>query len=38
MLLGGAAIVLGAITVVFFKWQAEMERQEGGRELRGLGD
>ena len=35
MLLGGAAIVLAAITVVFFKWQAEMEREElqgsGGR-------
>jgi putative membrane protein len=29
MLLGGAAIVLGAISVVFFKWQAEMEREEG---------
>lgn len=28
MLLGGAAIVLGAITVVFFRWQAEMEREE----------
>ena len=33
MLLGGAAIVLGAISVVFFKWQAEMEREEmEGRE------
>jgi putative membrane protein len=33
MLLGGAAIVLGAISVVFFKWQAEMEREEReGRE------
>ncbi|HEY9448400.1 MAG TPA: cytochrome c oxidase assembly protein, partial [Gemmatimonadaceae bacterium] len=30
MLLGGAAIVLGAISVVFFKWQAEMEREERG--------
>jgi putative membrane protein len=30
MLLGGAAIVLGAISVVFFKWQAEMERDERG--------
>jgi len=28
MLLGGAAIVLGTITVVFFKWQAELEREE----------
>jgi putative membrane protein len=28
MLLGGAAIVLGAISVVFFRWQAEMERDE----------
>jgi putative membrane protein len=28
MLLGGAAIVLGAISVLFFKWQAEMEREE----------
>lgn len=28
MLLGGAAIVLGAISVVFFRWQAEMEREE----------
>jgi cytochrome c oxidase assembly factor CtaG len=33
MLLGGAAIVLGAISVVFFRWQAEMEREEReGRE------
>jgi putative membrane protein len=29
-LLAGAAIVLGAITVVFFRWQAEMERSEVG--------
>lgn len=28
MLLGGAGIVLGAISVVFFKWQAQMEREE----------
>jgi putative membrane protein len=28
MLLGGAAIVLGTITVVFFRWQAELERSE----------
>ena len=28
MLLGGAAIVLGAISVVFFKWQAEEEGEE----------
>jgi hypothetical protein len=28
MLLGGAAIVLGAISVVFFRWQAEEEREE----------
>jgi putative membrane protein len=28
MLLGGAAIVLGAISVAFFKWQAQMEREE----------
>ena len=35
MLLAGAAIVLGAISVVFFRWQAEMEREEGmeSREL-----
>ncbi len=33
MLLGGAAIVLGAISVAFFKWQAQMEREEmEGRE------
>ena len=29
MLLAGAAIVLGAISVVFFRWQAEEEREEG---------
>lgn len=28
MLLAGAAVVLGAITVVFFRWQAEVEREE----------
>jgi len=28
MLLAGGAIVLGTITVVFFRWQAEVEREE----------
>jgi putative membrane protein len=32
MLLGGAAIVLGAITVVFFRWQAEEEREESRQQ------
>jgi cytochrome c oxidase assembly factor CtaG len=30
MLLAGAGIVLGAISVLFFRWQAEMEREETG--------
>jgi nitrogen fixation-related uncharacterized protein len=32
MLLGGAAIVLGAITVVFFRWQGEEEREESRQQ------
>ena len=35
MLLAGAAIVLGAISVVFFRWQAEMEREEARERVVG---